>query len=90
MEKLIKVVPELRWRQDYNFITIYNFKTDDLFKAPCVANDILNLADGRHTIEDIINYLFNEKIVNQSETNIIKLEKYINDLITRNILILVD
>ncbi|MDR1769421.1 MAG: hypothetical protein LBS02_02130 [Hungatella sp.] len=90
MEKLVKVVPELRWRQDYNFITIYNFKTDDLFKAPCVANDILILADGKHTVEDIINYLLNEKIVSQSEANRIKLEEYINDLITRNILFITD
>lgn len=90
MEKLVKVAPVLKWRTDYNFITIYNFKTDDLFKAPFIANDILKLADGNHTVDEIINYLFKENKVTQSDANRYKLIEYINDLIQRDILFIVN
>ena len=84
MEKLVKVAPDLKWRTDYNF------KTDDLFKAPFIANDILKLADGNHTVDEIINYLFKENKVTQSDANRYKLIEYINDLIQRDILFIVN
>lgn len=86
MERKIIVSQGLKWRKDFNFITVYNFKTDDLYKASQITGDIFQLADGTRTIKEIVDCLSqnNKKILEYSIKE--KIIEYINSLILKNIL----
>jgi len=45
---------KLKWREEYDFYTLYNFNTDDLFRVPKAAIDILEYVDGNNTAKQII------------------------------------
>lgn len=58
---------KLKWREEYDSYTLYNFNTDDLFSVPKTAIDILEYADGSNTAGQIID-------------NVIKKNGYTNDV----------
>jgi hypothetical protein len=62
MNKQLKVSlnGKIKWRNEYDFYTIYHFETDDLFKVPKTAIEILEVADGTKSIDEIINLIINK------------------------------
>ncbi|MBE5966822.1 MAG: hypothetical protein E7255_07630 [Lachnospiraceae bacterium] len=68
MNKLLKVSlnGKIKWRNEYDFFTVYHFETDDLFKVPKTAIDILEVADGTKSIDEIINYVIRINNLNTS------------------------
>lgn len=89
MKEKITTAPNLRFRKDYNFVTIYNFDTDDLFKAPLIAKNVLNHCDGTHTNEEIVECLVKDGILRNNEKDKQKMSEYIDDLIKKGILVYV-
>ena len=87
MRQLISTVPNLRWRKDYNFVTIYNFDTDDLFKAPAIAKNILELCDGTRTKEEIVECLVDNKVLNNTVKAKEKMQAYIESLVRIGIIV---
>ncbi|MBS6262580.1 MAG: hypothetical protein KH549_05455 [Clostridium sp.] len=86
MEKKIKKLDNVKWRKDFEFITIYNYNTDDLFKASKITGEILELSDGTRSIDEVIDELINNSKVEILDSTREKLEKYIKSLIEKEVI----
>jgi hypothetical protein len=82
----VKIVDKLRWRKDYDAVTVYNFETDDLFRLPPIALDILENANGDYEIEEITEIVINNNNLKRSEELIEKINNYIESLVSKKIL----
>lgn len=76
---------KLKWREELECYTVYNYDTDDLFRVPETAIDILEMADGEHTVDQIIRSIL-EKNQLSDQDSYQEVEEFIQILIQKQLL----
>lgn len=90
IEKKVKVVDKLRWRKDFNFITVYNFETDDVYKVPLIVVDIFDNADGCNSINEIIDIVLEKNNIKKTERTSEKFQKFMDYLMNNNMIVYIE
>lgn len=79
--KTIKIAKHVRWRRDYDYITVYNFMSDDLYRLSSGAEVVLKNATSEINKEHLVDKV---KLELSLEKSIV--EKYIDLLVEKQIL----
>lgn len=79
--RMVKIADYLRWRRDYDNLTVYNFVNDDLFQVSLKAEPILKYASSEIEIEELA-----ERASEVANIDKVKIRKFIEVLLQKNIL----